>query len=367
MIWLAFPAFVILTVRLAIVLVNLASGQYLKDRAPETRPQVSVLVPARNEAENLPGLLDGLLGQSYSPLDIWIYNDASTDRTQEVIESYVNRYSRIRFIEGKTLPGGWNGKNNACHRLSLKARGEYLLFMDADVKVERDLVSRAVEHARRYNLTLLSIFPRQLMRTFGEKITVPTMNWILISLLPLRLTRLSHYPSLAAANGQFMLFRGREYRQHRFHQLVRDINVEDIHIIRMVKRMGYLAHTVLSRGEISCRMYRNLKEGIFGFTRSVFAFFGGSGPALILFTLLTTFGFLFVWFGMGALYTWIYIALTLILRALVAMLSLQPVLLTTILSPVIQITFVWIVIQAFLLRSKGENIWKGRIIKFRGI
>lgn len=364
MIWPAFFAFVFLALRLIIVLVNMVSRQWLKDNVPADHPRVSVLIPARNEADNLPGLLDGLLGQSYAPLDIWIYNDDSGDQTQEIIETYAGRYPRISYMEGKTLPEGWNGKNNACHQMALKAPGEYLLFMDADVKAGPELVSRAMAHTQKYDLTLFSIFPRQLMGSFGEQITVPIMNWILISLLPLPLTRLSHYPSLAAANGQFMLFRGREYRQHRFHSLVRDVNVEDIHIIRMVKRMGYRAHTVLGRGEISCRMYRNLNEGISGFTRSVFAFFGGSGPVLVIFTLFTTFGFLFVWFGMGPLYTWIYLALTLLLRALVAMLSLQPVCITTLLSPLIQLTFIRIVIQAFLLRSRGKIMWKGRTIKF---
>lgn len=367
MIWLAFPAFVFLTVRLVIVLINLFSRQWLGKEVPESTPSVSVLIPARNEAENLPGLLDGLLGQSYQSLDIWIYDDDSSDGTLEVIERYAARNSRIRYMRGQSIPEGWNGKNNACHQLAMKAEGAYLLFMDADVKVEPDLVHRAIQHARKYDLTLLSIFPRQLMESFGEKITVPVMNWILVSLLPLALTRVSHYPSLSAANGQFMLFRGREYRQHRFHRLVKDINVEDIHIFRIVKQMGYTAHTVLSRGEISCRMYRSMKEGIFGFTRSVFAFFGGSGVALAIFTLLTTFGILFVWLGMGPLYAWIYLALTILLRALVAMLSLQPVAVTTLLAPLIQLSFVWIVIRSFQLRAGGKNTWKGRTIQFKGI
>ena len=70
---------------------------------------------------------------------------------------------------------------------------------------------------------------------------------------------------------------------------------------------------------------------------------------------------------MGPLYGWIYLGLTILLRAFVALLSLQPVVVTTLLSTVIQITFVWIVIQSFILRSRGKNVWKGRVIQFRGI
>ncbi|HDS08522.1 MAG TPA: glycosyltransferase [Bacteroides sp.] len=367
MIWLAFPAFVFLTARLVIVIVNMITRQWLRKEVPENAPSVSVLIPARNEAENLPQLLDGLMKQTYEPFDIWIFDDDSRDGTRAVIASYAARYSRIRYLEGQGVPEGWNGKNNACHQLAMKAEGEYLLFLDADVRVEPDLLAKAVQHARRRNLTLLSIFPRQLMLSFGEKITVPVMNWILVSLLPLALTRWSHYTSLSAANGQFMLFRGREYRQHRFHAMVKEINVEDIHIFRLVKRMGYSAHTVLSRGEISCRMYRSLKEGVIGFTRSVFAFFGGSGTILLLFTLFTTFGVFFVWAGMGLVYALVYLTLALLLRALVAMLSVQPILAGTLLSPLIQLSFVRIVIRAFLFRARGKNVWKGRTIKFTGI
>ncbi len=366
MIWLAFPAFVFLAARLVIVIVNMITRQWLREEGQETAPSVSVLIPARNEAENLPLLLDGLLEQTYEPFDVWIFDDDSHDGTRAVIGSYAVRDPRIRYVEGNGVPEGWNGKNNACHQLAMKAEGEYLLFLDSDVRVEPGLLAKAVRHARRHDLTLLSIFPRQLMVSFGEKITVPVMNWILVSLLPLVLTRWSHYTSLSAANGQFMLFRGREYRQHRFHAMVKEINVEDIHIFRLVKRMGYAAHTVLSRGEISCRMYRNLKEGIIGFTRSVFAFFGGSGTILLLFTLFTTFGVFFVWAGMGLLYALIYLALALLLRALVAVVSVQPVLVGTLLSPLIQISFVRIVIRAFIFRARGKNVWKGRTIQFKG-
>ena len=119
----------------------------------------------------------------------------------------------------------------------------------------------------------------------------------------------------------FMLFRAREYRQHHFHEMVKDINVEDIHIMRNVKRLGYKGNTILSDGEVSCRMYRNFPEGIYGFTRSMFAFFGGNGITLILFTIFTTFGFLFVWFGMSWIYAMLYLFIALLLRTITAWMS----------------------------------------------
>ncbi len=367
MIWFAFPAFVILSVRLAVVLVNLLSRQYLGKGTPSGHPLVSVMIPARNEEQNLPLLLEGLFRQEYDHLEILVYNDESTDGTAEVLDRYSRKDERIRVLQGSGVPDGWNGKNNACHQLSRNGRGEWFLFLDADVQVAQDLIRKAVAYAQRYDLSLLSIFPRQLMRTFGELLTVPTMNWILLSLLPLRLISRSHYPSLAAANGQFMLFRAREYRHHQFHRMVRDINVEDIHIIRKMKQMGYLTQTLLSRGEVSCRMYTSYREAIFGFTRSMFAFFGGSSLTMILFTLFTTFGVWFVWEGMLPGAALVYLILALFLRIFVAWMSYQPVLSLLVITPLIHFSFVWMVIRSFMMKIRGRNTWKGREIRFRGI
>jgi chlorobactene glucosyltransferase len=367
MIWLAFPALVILAVRLTIVLSNLLSRPYLSLHPSEDHSLVSVLIPARNEEKNLPALLEGLIGQHHVPLEILVYNDDSTDGTLEIIQKYASIHSHVSFLQGEALPEGWTGKNHACHQLAMRARGTYFLFLDADVKVEPDLIEKAVAFARNQDLTLLSLFPRQLMQSPGELLTVPVMNWILLSMLPLRLIRTSHYPSLSAANGQMMLFRAREYRQHNFHLLMKGINVEDIHIIRMVKRMGYVAQTLLSRGEISCKMYGSYREGIVGFSRSMFAFFGGSGPGMVLFTLFSTLGVVFVWMGMSPAMALAYLGSAALMRILIQILSRQPVLRVFLLSPLVQLSFVWMVIHSIRMKIRGTSIWKERTIQFKGI
>lgn len=367
MIWLAFPAAIILLVRLAITLANLMAAPYLPRSVSGEQALVSVLIPARNEEKNLPVLLDGLIRQRYNRLEILVYDDQSTDGTQKVLESYAARDPRISWIKGDTPPGGWTGKNYACHQLSRRARGTWFLFLDADVQVDPLLVDQALTYSQRQDLTLLSMFPRQRMMTIGEKLTVPVMNWILLSMLPMHAIRKRHYPSLSAANGQMMLFRAREYRQHEFHRLVREINVEDIHIMRLVKRMGYTADTVLSRGEISCRMYTDYRNAVSGFTRSMFAFFGGSRLALILFTLFSTAGVVFVWFGISPMAALIYLALAALMRLVIHYLSRQPVMLLLLLSPLIQGSFVWMVLQSFRMKIRGTHTWKERAIQFKGI
>ncbi|MBN1131570.1 MAG: glycosyltransferase [Bacteroidales bacterium] len=366
MIWLAFPAMVLLAVRLTIVLVNLLTRPWLTRKPLKDTPPVSVLIPARNEEKNLSVLLSGLLEQDYRDMEIIVYNDESTDRTLEIIKAFSKNDSRIQWIDGGPVPEGWNGKNYACDQLAGRASGKYFLFLDGDVRVESGLIEKSLAHSEQYDLSLLSIFPRQLMITTGEQITVPVMNWILLSLLPLSLIRLSHRSSLAAANGQFMLFRAREYRHHRFHRMVREMNVEDIQIMRKMKRMGYRGHTVLSRGEVTCRMYHNFSEAIRGFTRSMFAFFGGSALLLIFFTVFTTFGFIFVWIGLSWKVALLYLGAGLLLRIIAAGMSYQPLLRVAFLAPIQQISFLVMVLESFRLRSRGRNTWKGRTIKYKG-
>jgi len=364
MIWLAFPAMVVLAVRLLIVLVNIVTRQWLKESGLSDQPLVSVLIPARNEEGNLPLILQDLLDHDYENLEILVYDDVSEDRTAEVIESFTDRDKRIRYLAGEPLPEGWLGKNHACYQLARHAQGDYLLFLDADVRVYAGLIRRSLAHLQKHDLSLLSIFPRQLMETFGERLTVPAMNWILVSLLPLRLIRLTHYPSLAAANGQFMLFRARVYRQHQFHRYVRTHHVEDIRIIRTMKAMGYRTHTLLSSGEVACRMYRGFGEAVAGFTRSMFAFFGGSGLVLFLFMLFTTFGVVFVGLSLGWIAAAIYLAIAGLLRTLVALMGRQPVWMSIVLAPLQQAAFVIMVTEAFRRRAQKQNTWKGRAIRF---
>ncbi len=361
---LAIAAFTILLVRFLIVVINMYHRQWLKEVDLSAEPLVSVLIPARNEEQNLPLILADLEKHDYVNIEVIVYDDLSDDRTLEVARSFADRDSRFSVFEGRELPGGWQGKNHGCHQLSLKARGDYLLFLDADVRVRPWLIRRSLGHMIHYDLSLLSIFPRQLMQTLGELLTVPAMNLILLSLLPMRLIRLSHRPSLAAANGQFMLFEAGTYREQRYHEQVRGQNVEDMAIIRQMKQQRLRVHTMLSSGEVECRMYRGYYEAIGGMTRSVFAFFGGSGVVLLLYTVFTTIGFLFVWFGLSWQWGMVYLALTWLMRMIVAAVSRQPLFWNAVLQPLQQASFLVMVTEAFRRRFRERNSWKGREIRF---
>lgn len=358
----ALVLWVFLVVRVLIAVVNLLTRQWLLHGDVQGNFKVSVLIPARNEAHNIQYLLDGLLKQNYRFWEAIVYDDLSEDNTADIVLSYQKKDARIRLMQGTELPPGWLGKNYACHRLGNLAGGDYLLFLDADVRLEETLITDALAHMQKHRLELLSVFPQQIMLSTGEKVSVPIMNWALVSLLPLILTRVSANPALAAANGQHMLFRAATYKQLQVHAYFKQQAVEDISIARYMKQQKMRIHTLISNGQIKCRMYGGLNEAIDGFSKNVLAFFGNSVPAAILFMIATSLGIVAVYLAMGAIAAIAYLSASLLLRMLVAFVSKQNMLINVISAPIQQLVFCIMVIKAVYRRFKRKNKWKGRII-----
>ncbi|NLE34715.1 MAG: glycosyltransferase [Bacteroidales bacterium] len=350
--------------RFMVALVNMLSRPYLPFASTdeENLPSLSVLIPVRNEERNIGRLLGSLAVLPYRNAEILVYDDGSTDNSAEVIAGYTRIDKRVRCLCSDRLPEGWTGKNHACHRLAQEAKNDYLLFLDADVTVGEDLLRRAVTYAARHRLTLLSMFPRQKMRSRGEKIVVPFMFRILLSLLPLFLIRRCSWSSFSAANGQMMLFHGGTYRRYRFHERVRDRMAEDIEIMRLVKRLGYKGDTLVGRREIECRMYRGYMEGINGFSRNIFSMFGNSLAFLLLFAVTGLLGLVLLLF-LPWQFAALYLLMVVGLNAMIAVTSRQR----------ISENLLWLIpgIAAFyhitllsLRRQARRNFeWKGRTIK----
>ena len=350
--------------RFAVALVNWLSRPYLPhvSRDRSRLPSLSVLIPVRNEEKNIGTLLGSLAMLPYEKAEIIIYDDGSTDSTAEVVSACARVDPRVRCIRGDELPEGWTGKNHACHRLAEEAKNDFLLFLDADVTVGDDLLKRAVSFASRHRLALLSMFPRQKMRSTGEKIVVPFMFRVLLSLLPLFLIRRCRWSSFSAANGQMMLFHGATYRRYRFHEKVRDRMAEDIEIMRLIKRSQLRGDTLVGRKEIECRMYRSYAEGVNGFSRNIFSMFGNSLAFLLLFAVTGLAGWIILLF-LPWQFAFTYFAMVISLNSMIALTSRQR----------LKDSLIWLLpgIAAFyhiaylaLRRRASRNFeWKGRKIR----
>ncbi|MFO8001022.1 MAG: glycosyltransferase family A protein, partial [Marinilabilia sp.] len=218
---LAFAALLIVAARWLIALLNLLTGEPRPATGEKTTSEISVLVPARNEAVDLPKLLHSLQRCDQTIGEIIIYDDQSDDHTAGVARYWAEYDRRIRVIEGSELPDGWRGKNHACHQLAMAAMGKYLLFLDADVKVGQKAIDLALSRMKKDHLALFSFFPVQEMHTTGEWLLVAQVNVILVSLLPLAFSRYIPFNLVTAANGQFMMFDAGVYDQQRFHEKLR--------------------------------------------------------------------------------------------------------------------------------------------------
>jgi glycosyltransferase involved in cell wall biosynthesis len=328
-----------------------------------TKPFISILIPARDEEHNIGNLLEDIKKQDYPNYEVIVFNDQSTDRTVMVVARHMVSDERIKLIHSTGLPDGWMGKNHACFCLAQSAKGDYLLFLDADTRIGNGLIEAAVAHTRQYHLRLLSIFPMQIMQRQAEKIVVPVMNFVLLSLLPLALVRRSRFVSLSAANGQFMLFTASEYRQLEPHRTVRKSKAEDIAISRLYKKNGMKIDCLLGNESIQCRMYPGgYSQAVLGFTKNAPAFFGGNRLLATAYALLHVVGVFPVLFFLPLAAIVCYGFAVILRTLLVSAVSRQHAGYNLLYQVPRNITFALIVCLSIYNTALDRNTWKARKI-----
>ena len=350
MIYLAYFIIGFAILQLCIAAINVLFIQKFNNQNFENE-LVSVLIPARNEENNIENILKDITNQPYKNVEIIVFNDQSTDKTQEIIEKYSKIDNRIKIVNSTYLPESWRGKNYACYQLAQNANGKYLLFLDADVRIFNNIISLSVKYLKEKKLKMLSIFPKQQMLSFGEKITVPLMNYILLTLLPLILVRMSKFSSLAAANGQFVLFDAESYRKLEPHLNLKNKTVEDIEIARYYKLKKQKIACLVGKRDVQCRMYSSFKEAVSGFTKNITSFFGNSWFIALFFWIITTFCFLSILFSLPIYYFAAYSIIIVLTRTFVAWSSSQNIFENVIYFPINQLVIGLVVIKSLILRQ----------------
>lgn len=361
-----------------IAAVNVLSVKSLRRNAVLARePMVSVLLPVRNEERNIGIALSTLSEQDYPNYEVIVLDDNSHDATRAIANGWMVSKRHVRVVQGLPLPPGWVGKSFACHQLAAAARGELLLFVDADTVHARQSISAAVTEMQASGADLLSVIPRQTMRGFWERVVLPLLHFSTFCFLPLPLVSGTRNPKLAMANGQFMLFRRTAYDAIGGHEAVRTAMVEDVWLSRRVKERGY--HLVIRDGGdmVSCRMYRSFREIWDGFSKNLFAGFQYSVPmiaSVIFFNFLTSVVpfVLMVWgAGSGAFaapwfaYSMSQVLIIIAIRVLFSS-RFGLDLWSCLLHPLAMVVLIGIAINScrWILTGGGTR-WKGRVYDFR--
>jgi len=238
---------------------------------------VSVIVPARNEEACLGACLESLVAQTGVKFEIIVVDDGSTDRTREIAKSFAG----VRVVEPAPLPLGWIGKNNALVAGAKAARGEWLLFTDADTVHRGGSLARSVEEARRQKAALLSYSPEQEVHGFWEKAVMPVIFAELAS---------SYRPSdvsdpassAAAANGQYILISREAYDAVGGHETIATSLLEDVALARAVKASGRKIFFRYGKDAVRTRMYRSFAQLKEGWTKNLALLFPSPGRLALL-------------------------------------------------------------------------------------
>jgi Glycosyl transferase family 2 len=235
--------------------------------------RVSVLIPMRDEAAQARDCLAAVLAQD-GVTEVLVLDDGSTDRTAEAV-----RAMGVRVLAGRPLPPGWLGKPHACQQLADASdpAADVLLFLDADVRLRPGAVAATVDLLG--DRDLVCPYPRQVAVTAAERLVQPLLQWSWLTFLPLRLAERSPRESLSAANGQLLAVRRAAYDRAGGHATVRAEVVEDVALLRAVKRAGGRGGVADGTALADCRMYAGWPELRDGYTKSLWSAFGSRAGA----------------------------------------------------------------------------------------
>jgi chlorobactene glucosyltransferase len=244
-------------------------------------PLVSVIVPARNEARVIEQTMRAWLAQTYAPFELIVVNDRSSDGTGAILHAVDD--PRLVVVDGEEPPPGWLGKPWALHEGSLRARGELLLFVDADVIYAPEALQALVAYQQRTEARVVALLPHFEMHGFWENAAMPQLALTVLTFLPLWLSNRTRIGMLAIGGGPGNLVARADYDAVGGHETLRDSVIDDVALARLVRRkLRHRTEAIRADDLVSLRMYHGLREIVDGFTKNFFFAFGRSYLAGVL-------------------------------------------------------------------------------------
>lgn len=248
----------------------------------EPLDDVSILIPARNEIASIESCVRAALATRAR--QVVVYDDGSTDGTTDVLHAIAATDVRLKVVAGHGLPEGWVGKPHACHQLARHADGAWLLFVDADVDLAPDAVSRLGDLVARFAARVVTAVPRQRTGSLAEHLILPLLHLTYAAWLPLGLVWRTHDPRFLCANGQFLAVRRDVYDAIGGFEAVRHEVVDDMAFCRNAKRNRHRVVFADGATLASCRMYEGAHGVWTGFSKNLYEGIGGT-PLALLFVL----------------------------------------------------------------------------------
>lgn len=250
-------------------LLKYSSGPVATDPVNDKLPTVSILIPARNEAHRIGAALESIAAQSNSILETIVLDDGSSDGTKSVIQGFEKSIHGLRVVDGQELPAGWCGKNFACWQLANQARGDLLVYLDADVQLKPGAIAFLQNFALNNPQTdLASGIPLQIMGTFWESILIPQIHFVLLGFLPMAAMRRTLDPGFAAACGQLLIVRRDAYFETGGHSAIASRIHDGLQLARHFRKSGFATDLFDATPLASCRMYDNARDVFHGLAKN---------------------------------------------------------------------------------------------------
>ena len=348
---------------LPLILLTIAAVNYFQIRTPKTTSElldsVGVVVPMRNEAENVEGIVATLSAQD-GPFHFYLLDDNSEDKTLELLQRFTAGDSRFTVIKGAPLTDGWIGKTWALQQLYEASNEDVLVSIDADVRLTNDAINKAVTSLRGARLDFLSPYPRQIARSSGERLVQPLLQWSWLTTVPLRYAEGARQKSMAVANGQFFVVRRSALDSISGYQSVKHAVIDDVFLARQLIAQGS-SGTVINGSHIAeTRMYASWSEIEAGYGKSLNKAFGSIVGAIfvIIFLFVTSIAPLVLGL-LGNPYGWLGFAAIVVSRVLSAIKSRGSVV-DSVLHPISIVALIYLIVYSYLVR--GTVTWKGRTV-----
>lgn len=334
--------------------------------------RVSVLIPARNEEATIGACVRAVLASTHPIHEVIVYNDASDDRTGEILAGIASTDDRLRVVDGVGLPSGWVGKPHACHQLARHASGDLLVYLDADTEIAPQGLERIASLIA--DSGMLTAVPRQVMVSPAERLVLPLLHLTYTAWLPQPLVHLSSDPRFLAANGQILAVRRSVYDAVGGFAAVRGEVVDDMAFCRLVKSSGHRVRFADGYRISRCRMYTSAHEVWEGFSKNLYEGIGANPVALLGVVVLYTASFVLPYLALPALLLTgsplaaaaaLGVALNVLMRAALAA-RFGHSWLSVLLHPVAVVGLLAIALNSFVWSRQGQIRWRGRVYAARG-
>ena len=312
---------------------------------------VDVLIPMRNEEENVEGCLKSVLNSELLEVSkVFVLDDGSSDSTAELIGQF-----KVDKLIGTQPPSGWLGKVWACHNLAQAGSGRYLVFMDADVRLHPYAIASAITKMNKFGWDFISPYPRQISGSFLERLIQPLLQWSWLASVPLRIAEKFPNRSMTIANGQFFIVKRSAYNTSGGHASIPNEVLDDLELARLLISKGFKGGVADGSAVASCRMFKNNSQLIDGYTKSLWKAFGGQFGTLIAIFLLYFTG-ISPYLGIGAPASFIFLS-----RVLAAIKTRSnPA--YAFLHPISILVLLYLIVLSSIRKSRGTLQWRGRAI-----